>query len=137
MPNQNLVSNMQTVFLHNGQKVEETIFLAGFMPFFAKIHIVCIFEHYQSPIDPNFWFYSKIYNRKVCQSKSFLLGTVKKRPEIVVLMASLICKKSMFIFLSCLPILSTWSHECPPWDPYQMKIWTIYYIWGHSLVEHG
>ena len=41
-----------------------------------------IFEHSQSPIDLKFWFYSKIYSRKVCQSKSFLLGIVKKSQKL-------------------------------------------------------
>ena len=42
------------VLLQNGQKVEETIFLAGFMPFFCQITHFMHFQPSQSPVDPKF-----------------------------------------------------------------------------------
>ena len=86
MPNQNLVSNMQTVFLHNGQKVEETIFLAGFMPFFAKIHILCIFSLPKVQLIPNSDSTAKFLIQKFVRAKvfnEFLPRIVKNLLEIV------------------------------------------------------
>ena len=40
-------------------------------------------------------------------------------------------------FFPRLPNLTTQNIECHQWDPYQMKIWTICYIWAPSLLEHG
>ena len=77
---------MQTVFLHNGQKVEETIFLAGFMPFFAKIHILCIFSLPKVQLIPNSDPTAKFLIQKFVRAKvfnEFLPGIVKKPPKMV------------------------------------------------------